>query len=225
MKNKFLVYITVFALLASLSFALIVRETRPAIQTGNAKNLFEKQLEISLNNAKDITENGEFFAVSIKGVPKIDIEKYRLVIDGLVDKPQSLTYAELNNLYKKSETETLTCIALISAKAVWSGIPLKTVLDTAGVKKGATEVVFFAADGYSSSIPIEEALKDNVILATEMNGEILPQKHGFPLRLVYPEHYGYKWVKWVNRIKVVNYDYKGFWESQGYSDEAKIKIP
>jgi DMSO/TMAO reductase YedYZ molybdopterin-dependent catalytic subunit len=225
-NKKFFYHIIVFAVLISISFAFIVKETQPSSnKLAMAKGLFEKQLEISLNNAKDITKNDEFFALSIKGVPEINIEKYRLTIDGLVDKPLTLKYNDLREIEHKTETETLTCIALISAKAVWSGIPVKTLLDMAGANKGATEVIFYAADGYSSSIPIKEAYSDRVILATHMNGEILPDKHGFPLRLVYPEHYGYKWVKWVDHIKVVNYDYKGFWESQGYSDEAKIKKP
>ncbi len=215
----------IFTVLVVISFTLIVKATRPDYKLNAAKSLFEKQLEISLNNAKDITKNGDFFALSIKGVPKIDIEKYRLTINGLVNNPENFTYNDLKSIEHKSETETLTCIALVSAKAVWSGIPVKTLLDSVDVKNGATEVVFYAADGYSSSIPIEEAYSDKVILATHMNGELLPEKHGFPLRLVYPGYYGYKWVKWVDHIKVVNYDYKGFWESQGYSDEAKIKNP
>jgi len=197
----------------------------PANKTSNAKSLFEKQLEISLKNADKITKNSSFFSVSIKGVPEIDITKYRLQISGLVENPLSLSYNAIINMQQKEETETLTCISLISDKAVWSGVPLKELLSKAHPKNGATEVVFYAADGYSSSIPLKNAMKDDVILATEMNGEILPAKHGFPLRLVYPGYYGYKWVKWITRIEIINYNYKGFWESQGYDNEAKIKLP
>ncbi len=223
----------IYTIVAIISLAAVMKLTAlPASsmdssmkKSTTAKSLFEKQLEISLKNADKITKNSEFFSVSIKGIPKIDITKYRLQVSGLVETPLNLSYNSIINMQQKEETETLTCISLISDKAVWSGVPLSEILKMAKPKSGATEVVFYAADGYSSSIPLKNAMKEDVLLATEMNGEILPAKHGFPLRLVYPGYYGYKWVKWITRIEVINYDYKGFWESQGYSDEAKIKLP
>ncbi len=223
MNKKYL--ITLIAYLLISAFALyIVAGTVPKMNVKNA-DLTELENKVRADERTGITNTDEFFSVNYNGVPKVDIEKYGLTVDGLVEKPISLSYNELKNLLQKEEKETLTCIALISAKGVWEGVPLKTVLEKAGVKNGATYVVFYAADGYSSAIPLENAMKENVILAMKLNGEILTPKHGFPLRLVYPGYYGYKWVKWINRIKVVNYEYRGYWESRGYSNEAKIKKP
>jgi DMSO/TMAO reductase YedYZ molybdopterin-dependent catalytic subunit len=233
--NKTIKTYIAFFVIVIIAFAVIIEysDTAPVsmqnssnrAKVSSAKSLFEKQLEISLKNADKITKNSSFFSVSIKGVPQIDITKYRLTVDGLVENPQNFSYDEIIKMQQIDETETLTCISLISDKAVWSGVPLSEILKKVKPKNGATEVVFYAADGYSSSIPLENAMKTDVILATEMNGEILPAKHGFPLRLVYPGYYGYKWVKWIAHIKVINYNYKGFWESQGYSNTAKIKLP
>jgi hypothetical protein len=82
--------------------------------------------------------------------------------------------------------------------------------------------VFYGADGYSSSITLDYAMQDDVILAYEMNGEVLPEEQGYPLRLVAPGKYGYKWVKWITHIELVDHDYRGFWESRGWSDDATI---
>jgi hypothetical protein len=91
-----------------------------------------------------------------------------------------------------------------------------------GVKAGATEVVFYASDGFSSSLTIERALHPTTLLALQANGTVLSQSNGYPYRLVVPCKWGYKWVAWITEIEVVDYDYKGYYESMGYSDEADI---
>ncbi len=221
MDKKFFTGLIVFFVVSGIALGFVVKSAVPR----NMSNTSKIQEEVRADEKTGITKTSDFFALSYNGVPKIDIEKYRLKVDGLVDNPLNLRYVDLKNEEQKIETETLTCVALVSAKGVWEGIPLKTILEKAGIKKGATYVVFYAEDGYSSAIPLQNALKDNVILALKLNGEILPAKHGFPLRLVYPGYYGYKWVKWINHIKVINYEYKGYWESRNYSNEAKIKKP
>jgi DMSO/TMAO reductase YedYZ molybdopterin-dependent catalytic subunit len=80
--------------------------------------------------------------------------------------------------------------------------------------------VFRCADGYSTSITVEEALEEGVMLALKMNGEKLQGEQGFPLRVVVPEKYGMKWAKWVTEMEFVDYDYRGFWEKRGWSDYA-----
>jgi len=212
MDRKALTILIIFVIISIVGFYTLAKSTM---------NLHEA----NKNKIEDIniTPTSKFFSVSYDGVPEINISKYTLKIDGLVKTPLNLSYNDIVSMEEKSKTETLTCIALISGKAVWTGILLKDILNRAGIKNSATEVVFYAADGYSSSIPLQNAYKDNVILATKMNGEALTPKHGFPIRLVYPGYYGYKWVKWINRIELVDYDFKGYWERQGYSDEAKIE--
>jgi hypothetical protein len=86
------------------------------------------------------------------------------------------------------------------------------------------KTAFFAEDGYSDSIPYSLSLSDDVFLAFRMNGEPLPTKHGYPLRAVIPGIYGEKSVKWVSKIELVNYDFKGYWQKRAWSDTAVISV-
>ena len=218
MNKKNFAVLLLFIIVSTVSLIGIVKTTAP-----KKNKILALENKIRADEALNITKTKDFFSLSYNGVPQINIEKYELIIDGLVKTPLFLNYNDLRKLQYKEEAETLTCIALVSAKGIWRGIPLRDILKKAKAKKEGTYVIFYAADGYSSAIPLENAIKSNVILATELNGEMLTPEHGFPLRLVYPGYYGYKWVKWINHIKVVNFEYKGHWESAGYSNEANIK--
>jgi hypothetical protein len=147
---------------------------------------------------------------------------YDLVISGLVDHAVNFTYSELQRFPKVSEVALMKCIAGWTQLYNWTGIPLFFLLSITGVKAGAKEVVFYASDGFSSSLTIERALHPTTILALQANGTVLSHADGYPYRLVVPCKWGYKWVKWITQIEVVDYDYKGYYESRGYSDEADI---
>jgi hypothetical protein len=184
--------------------------------------LLEIFIITNITSQSEITPNDEFFIVDIGASPQIDVEGWRLGVDGLVENELSLTYDDILSLESKSEVVTLKCVDGPTGTADWKGVKLSIILNMAGLLDNATEVVFYGADDYSSSLTIEDALSDDVILAYEMNGEVLPVDHGYPLRLVAPGKYGYKWVKWITNIEVIGYDYKGFWESRGWSDDADI---
>jgi len=170
----------------------------------------------------EITPNDEFFTLSISGTPKVELSTWRLTVDGLVDKPLVLTYENFTNLPKKSVTATLKCVEGPSGRAVWGGVQLKYILDLASVRSEGIEIVFYAVDDYTTSITLSDALLDDVLLAYEMNGETLPADHGYPVRLVVPDKAGYKWIKWIERIEVVDKDVLGFWESRGWDDDAEL---
>jgi hypothetical protein len=170
----------------------------------------------------EITPNDEFFVVKIGATPEIDGDTWTLTITGLVENETVLTLEQLRAMPAKEEKVTLKCVDGPSDTAVWKGVPLGHVLDMVGVEDGADEVLFRASDGYDSSLTIEDAYADDVLLCYEMNGEVLPKDHGYPLRVVVPGKWGYKWVKWVYRIEVIDYDHKGYWESRGWDDEADI---
>ena len=170
----------------------------------------------------EFTPNDEFFTLSIGAVPNINATTWRLTISGLVGNSTQFTYDEIISFPSKSVTATLKCVEGPSATAKYTGVQLKYVLDLVGVQVGAQEVIFYAADGYSSSLTLEDASADDVILAYEMNGERLPSDQGFPLKLVAPGKAGYKWVKWLERMELVDYDYKGYWESRGWDDDADL---
>lgn len=147
---------------------------------------------------------------------------YDLVITGLVENPLNFTYNELQRFPMISEVALMKCVGGWTQLYNWTGIPLFFLLSLTGIKSGATEIVFYASDGFSSSLTIERALHPTTILALQLNGTVLSNFDGGPYRLVVPCKYGYKWVRWLTEIEVVDYDYKGHYESMGYSDEADI---
>lgn len=155
-----------------------------------------------------------------------------LVIKGLVSNPLNLTYNEVQSLPMITENVSLQCVYAPYGKVyTWTGVPLFYLLNLAGIQKNAKEVVFYAEDGFSSSLTIEKAMHPTTILALKANGTTLPYEDkyfegglpgGYPYKVVVPCKYGYKWVGWIDEIEVVDYDYKGFYESRGFSDEADI---
>jgi DMSO/TMAO reductase YedYZ molybdopterin-dependent catalytic subunit len=170
----------------------------------------------------DITPNDEFFEVQIGRVPDIDGDAWTLTIGGLVDNETVLTLDEIRAMPSKEVKATLKCVDGYSGTAVWKGVPLGYVLDLAGVREGADEVLFRAADTYHSSLTIEDAYREDFLLCYEMNGETLPKNQGYPLKVVAPGKWGYKWVKWITSIEVIDYDHEGYWESRGWDDDADI---
>ncbi len=184
--------------------------------------LIEAVIIAGIISQNQITPNDEFFVVDIGDSPEIDENLWRLRVDGLVENELSLTYDNITSFPAVSEIVTLRCVDGPTGTADWKGVRLSAVLDMADVLPNATEIIFYAADGYTSSITLDYAQQDDVILAYEMNGELLPIDHGYPLRLVAPGKYGYKWVKWITHIEVVGHDFRGFWESRGWSDDADI---
>jgi DMSO/TMAO reductase YedYZ molybdopterin-dependent catalytic subunit len=133
---------------------------------------------------------------------EVDIDEYRLVIDGLVKQPLTLTYDEILARPQTSRVVLLICPGTFWDNAQWTGTPLAPLLEEAGLMEGARLVKFHALDGYEARLPLEKALADGVFLAYQVDGQALPPEHGFPLRLVIRNEYGGKWVKWLGRIEV-----------------------
>jgi DMSO/TMAO reductase YedYZ molybdopterin-dependent catalytic subunit len=175
-----------------------------------------------------ITANENHYTVDTTLVkPRVLIDEWRLDIKGLVQSPFSLTYEQLLDLDAVEQIHTLECISnyvggdLIST-ALWTGVPLRDLLERAEVKPGAYDVVFTSVDGYTDSIPIAKAMEDRTLVAYLMNGRTVPQDHGYPARMLVPNIYGMKNVKWIRTIDVVNYDFIGYWQQQGWSDSANV---
>ncbi len=167
-----------------------------------------------------ITPNNLFFELQIGNVPNIEKENWSLAITGAIENELVFDYENLTQMDSVTEIATLECVDGPFGTARWEGVPLFRILELAGVLTSAKDLIFYAADNYSDSLNLKEAYATNILLAFKMNGVDLPLAQGFPLRLVCPDHYGYKWVKWIVSIEVVDYDYIGFWESRGWSDNA-----
>ncbi len=171
---------------------------------------------------ESITPNDKFFKISIGPTPHINASNYTLRIDGLVNQPIELDFSEIISMPSITESVSLDCVTGPSNRATWTGVSLKSLVDLAQVNDTAIEVIILCADGYSTSLTLAEASGSGVILAYGMNGVPLPADHGFPIRLVVPNNWGYKWAKWVIHIQLVDTDFKGYWERLGWADDATI---
>ena len=151
----------------------------------------------------------------------INVSEWHLQITGDVEKPMTLNISDLMALEQIDLTCDVHCVTgwtLLDSR--WRGISMKTILDHVKVKENAGFIIFEASGGYTSSIPLADALKDNVILAHGFYGQRLPQAHGAPLRALVPDRYFYKSVKWLKGIKISAVDEPGYYESAGYSNSA-----
>ena len=183
----------------------------------------EAELEVG---EEEITPIEDFFVFDLGVQPDIDITEWRLEVTGLVDNPLVLTYEDILQLPSVTQVTHLQCVmGDLEGTGEWTGVPLKYILEMAQYKEDTVSVIFYAADEYFSSIDIETALREDTILAYKMNGVTLPKEHGYPLRLVIPGKLGYKWVKWLVRIELVDYEFEGYWESRGYSDTGNVREP
>jgi len=217
-------------MLGSLGFIALARAA-DTVAGGSRRGLaYAEEIWARIKGlATEVTPVGTFYLVS-KNIfdPAIDAKTWKLAVKGKVERPYDLTLDELRKLPSVTKPHTLMCISneiggdLIS-NAMWKGVPLRVILDRAGLRPGATKVVLRGRDGYSDSFPLSTALLDGTIVAYEMNGKPLERQHGFPLRTLVMGLYGIKNVKWLYELEVVDYDYKGYWPARGWSDTAIYK--
>ena len=210
-------------LTAGLGLASIIPQPRQSL-AGMWSQLFgEPKRKIS-----PITPNDEFYMTSYRTPPFVPADQWALSVRGQVNNPFTFTYPQLLTQPTISEIVTLECVGNgVAGEAIstaeWEGVRLKSLLDQAGVRTQAFDVVFHAADGYSDSLPIERAMMDDVLIAYRMNGVPLPLGHGFPARIIAPGHYGMKHVQWLTGIELTTSDYKGYYQQKNWSDDAIVK--
>lgn len=160
---------------------------------------------------------------SIKGPQTIDKNTYRLEVTGLVERPQRLTYDQVLALPHIKKVFTLHCVEGWDETLLYEGVLLNDILAIAGPTPGVKTVIFYAADGYSSSVPYDYARKKGIIVGATINGLVLDATRGFPFQVVNDGKLGYKWVKWLTKIELSNTDYRGYWERRGYSNDADVE--
>lgn len=184
-----------------------------------------------------ITPTEDVFSVSHYGTPEADADRWRLEISGLVERPKVLTLADIRSRRPRSVVATLECSGNSSnpgfAGAIgnvkWTGTPLASVLKECRPLKRATEIVFFGADekvekirdqdyaqNFARSLSPADALRDDVLLAYEMNDRPLDKSHGAPLRLVVPGWFGIAWIKWLTRIELLDRRYMSKYMAREY---------
>jgi DMSO/TMAO reductase YedYZ molybdopterin-dependent catalytic subunit len=201
---------------------------RPS-ETGGAASANQPPFDIPGLSA-EITPTNDFYQVSKNFIdPSVSASGWKLKIDGLVDRPLELTYEQLRALPASDGIYALMCISNEVGGEYWSntrwtGVKLSYLLEQVGVQSAAYKAVFSAADDYKDSVKVQNALHPDALLAWDMNGEPLRKEHGFPARLLIPGIYGMKNVKWLTGISLVKDDFKGFWQSQGWDDNAPYQI-
>jgi DMSO/TMAO reductase YedYZ molybdopterin-dependent catalytic subunit len=214
-KQVFLELVLVGLILVVLisSTVLIVAETTTL-----------ESVEINEYEGKDLASIDDFYENSIKGPQYIDKGTYRLVITGLVDRELEYTYDEvITNHQAFNKVVTLHCVEGWSVTILWEGVLLKDLIADAGVDPNATTMVLYAYDGYSTSLPLNYIIDNNIMIAYKMNNVTLPPERGFPFQLVAESKWGYKWIKWITAIELIdNPYYRGYWESRGYSNEGNL---
>ncbi len=150
-------------------------------------------------------------------VPRFDPEKWDFRIYGLVDETKKFTWQEFNQLPRSKSQSDFHCVTRWSRfDNTWEGVRFHDVLKIAQVKPEAKFVLVHAEQGYTANIPLADLQHDNVLFATHHDGQPLTADHGYPLRLIVPHLYGWKSVKWVRGIELLERDGPGFWEQNGY---------
>ena len=179
-----------------------------------------------------ITPNADFYRIDTAlVVPQVDPRSWTLSVDGMVDRPLSLSYDDLRSMRQVEADITLSCVSnetggSLVGTARWQGVLLSDVLREAGLQRGAEQVVGFSVDRFSAGFPVRYATDGRLsMIALGMNGEPLPVEHGFPARLVVPGLYGYvSATKWLERIGVTTWEgFDGYWVPRGWSKEGPIK--
>ena len=165
---------------------------------------------------------------AIKGTQFIDEATYVLTVDGLVDNPLTLTYADLLAYSQESWLMDLNCVEGWNFTAKWTGPELNSIFNDAKVKPEAKIVIFYTTDvpeGYSS-LDLDYIRDNNIIIALRLNDVTLPADRGFPFQVVAKSKYGYKWAKWITRIELSSdTNFRGYWESEGYNNKADVDGP
>ena len=179
--------------------------------------------------AAPITPVGRFYTISKNFLdPLLLGQQWELAITGLVAQPRTIQLADLQRLPGVSQPTTLTCISNevggdLIGTAIWTGMPLATLLASAGVQPSATHLIFSCEDGYTEVLPLDRALDPATLLVYAMNGAPLSERHGYPARLIAPGRYGMKNPKWITGIEAANRPPVGYWTQRGWSPDEPIQ--
>ena len=146
---------------------------------------------------------------------------FRLKVYGEVEKPFTLDFDELlaiGNVEQRADVHCVTGWSMLNG--LWEGVRVKTLAERATLKKTANYVIFEAAHGYTSNVPVKEALAPNVMVVHKLDGRPFKRQHGAPVRALVPDLYFWKSAKWLTGIRFVKRDQPGYWETRGYHNHA-----
>ena len=220
MERRFSSVAVVVIALAVL--ALLVLAESPA---GDDESAIQ-EVEITEYEGQPLGSIDDFRENSIYGVQEIDPETYELVIGGLVTQTMSYTLEELQSFERIRKLITIHCVEGWSIAALWEGIPIADLLGTVEASDEANTVIFHAVDGYTTSLPLDFILERDLIIADRINEIELPPQTGYPFILVAEDKWGYKWIRWLEKIELSDDpEYRGFWEERGFNNDGSVDGP
>lgn len=169
---------------------------------------------------------GRFRIYTVTDIPDFKPDQWLFRVDGLVERPIKWSWTEFLASPRVVQVSDFHCVTGWSVTScTWEGIPLNRLLEQAGVKNTAKMVKFYSSDGeYTDAITIEQTWMEDVMVAVMLDGKLIPKDLGGPVRLVVPQMFGYKSVKWLNRIELIDSDHTGYWEKRGYSKDAWVWV-
>ncbi|HUK67118.1 MAG TPA: molybdopterin-dependent oxidoreductase [Anaeromyxobacteraceae bacterium] len=170
---------------------------------------------------QNVFEQSEWPVLDLGLTPETTTERWELHLDGAVEAPQNLRFADLLALPQIKVEADFHCVTGWSIlDLMLGGVPFAWIAALARPRPDATHVMAHGSDGYSANLPLEEALKPDVLLVHSIADSPLTLPHGGPVRMVVPQLWAWKGAKWLNRIEFLTHDRRGYWEIRGYSNTA-----
>ena len=205
-------------------FAILSTVGGCGVDTSAGETTELEPVEIREYEGENLSSINDFRENSIKGPQYVDVEGYQLEITGLVEGPRGYTYDEVIDVHQNyKKVVTLDCVEGWSVNILWEGVLVKDLLAEVKPLPDAQVVIFHAYDGYTTSLPLDYIMGNNIIMAYKMNEVTLPPERGFPFELVAESKWGYKWIKWITEIELSDDEnYQGYWESRGYSNSGDL---
>ncbi len=221
MNSKYGIFIVIVAvvLVAAALFLLI----GPGNLPGSPRPL--TGVEVRAYEGKDLSSVNDFRENSIKGPQYVNISDYRLTVTGLTNVTNVYRYNEvLDKFPHYTKVVTLFCVEGWDVTILWEGVKVSDLIRDAGIDPRANTVIFTAHDGYTTSFPLDYLMNNDIIMAYRMNNVTLPAERGYPFQLVAEDKWGYKWIKWIEKIELSSDpNYRGYWEQRGYSSTGDLE--
>jgi DMSO/TMAO reductase YedYZ molybdopterin-dependent catalytic subunit len=182
-------------------------------------------VEVRAYQGHDLSSINDFRENSIRGPQYVNTSEYRLTVTGMTNKTDVYTYQEILTRYPHyTKIVTLFCVEGWDVTILWEGVQVRDLIREAGIDPRANTVIFTAHDGYTTSFPLDYLMNQDIIMAYKMNNVTLPADRGYPFQLVAQDKWGYKWIKWIEKIQLTDDpNYRGYWEQRGYSNTGDLE--
>jgi DMSO/TMAO reductase YedYZ molybdopterin-dependent catalytic subunit len=216
--------IVIFVVFLAVIIGIVVLVLFVGLDIRSGSTVVLPGVEVREYQGEDLSSINDFRENSIKGPQHVNISEYRLTVTGLTTTTDVYTYDEVLERYPHySRVVTLFCVEGWDATILWEGVMVRDLIQKAGIDPRANTVIFTAVDGYSTSFPLDYLMNNDIIMAYRMNNVTLPAERGYPFELVAEDKWGYKWIKWIEKIELSDDpEYRGYWERRGFSNTGDL---